>query len=673
MAFGDKIQINPDSLLLRYINSVKQTTISTSDGGKNIVTVTDSDGNTNEVVIQNGSKGSTGPKGATGATGATGPTGATGSVGPQGSTGATGPTGPSGPVGPTGKTGSAGATGPTGATGKTGNIGATGPTGPRGATGSQGSVGATGPTGPKGATGNIGPTGPRGLTGATGSQGSTGAVGPTGPKGATGNTGATGPTGPRGATGAKGATGATGPTGPSGRVIIGQKSGYTLGTNATSEGNNTVAYGKYSHSEGYQTNSSGDGSHAEGYSTTNPTSSYLYSTNTLIITRTQTEDAYNNWNASNSNYLAAIGKAAHAEGFNTLSVGEGSHSEGSKSAACAITAAHAEGQYTIASSCFAHAEGGSTAAYGTASHAEGTYAKAYGYASHAEGNSTISGYAVTKKLSSTTYTDVYTNYTHAAGYQTIACGDCSYAIGHYNAFTRYNEKLGHSIPAASNTSGIAFCVGNGTSSSVRSNAFSVAFNGVVKAKSTITASATADYAEFFEWEDKNCDNEDRVGYFVTLNGDKIKIVSDPDEYILGIISGNPFVVGNGDCDSWNGMYLTDEFRRVKLEPAPKIEMVKDENGNVSYVEVDGEYSGTRPILNPEYDNTLTYISRFDRKEWAAVGMLGVLPVRHDGTAKVNGYVTVTKDGIATSCERNTPNSWRVIKENSESVVEIIFK
>ena len=219
MAFGDKIQINPDSLLLRYINSVKQTTISTSDGGKNIVTVTDSDGNTNEVVIQNGSKGSTGPQGATGATGATGPTGATGSVGPQGSTGATGPTGPIGPVGPTGKTGSAGATGPTGATGKTGNTGPTGPQGATGATGPQGSVGATGPTGPKGATGNTGPTGPQGSTGATGPQGSTGAVGPTGPKGATGNTGATGPqgsTGATGPTGPRGATGATGPTGPQG-------------------------------------------------------------------------------------------------------------------------------------------------------------------------------------------------------------------------------------------------------------------------------------------------------------------------------------------------------------------------------------------------------------------------------------------------------------------------
>ena len=54
-------------------------------------------------------------------------------------------------------------------------------------------------------------------------------------------------------------------------------------------------------------------------------------------------------------------------------------------------------------------------------------------------------------------------------------------------------------------------------------------------------------------------------------------------------------------------------------------------------------------------------------------MLGVLAVRHDGTATVNGYVTVNENGIATTCDRTTENSYRVIKSNSDSVVEIIFR
>ena len=74
---------------------------------------------------------------------------------------------------------------------------------------------------------------------------------------------------------------------------------------------------------------------------------------------------------------------------------------------------------------------------------------------------------------------------------------------------------------------------------------------------------------------------------------------------------------------------------------------------------------------PEYDPERPYVQRSETKEWSAVGMLGVLAVRHDGTAKVNGYVTVNKDGIATACDRKSENSYRVIK--SDNAVEIIFR
>ena len=226
-----------------------------------------------------------------------------------------------------------------------------------------------------------------------------------------------------------------------------------------------------------------------------------------------------------------------------------------------------------------------------------------------------------------------------------------------------------------NTTGTAFVIGNGTDPSALSNAFSVQFDGTVKAQSTITASTTADYAEFFEWLDKNPNGEDRVGHFVTLDGDKIKIATSEDDYILGIVSGEPFVLGNGDCDTWNGMYLHDEFRRTMYEPAPKMIEILDNEGNPTgeYEEVEGKYKGTRPILNPDYDPTQEYVSRFDRAEWSPIGMLGVLAVLHDGTAEVNGYVTVNNEGIATKCTRDTRNSYRVIKKVSDKVVEVIFR
>ncbi len=337
-----------------------------------------------------------------------------------------------------------------------------------------------------------------------------------------------------------------------------------------------------------------------------------------------------------------VGMYSHAEGYNTAAMAKYSHTEG---------------YTTKASASYSHAEGYNTVTYGAYSHTEGYGTCTNGDCSHAEGSSTTT----------------LANCSHVEGSHTIASNFASHAGGHYNA----NMTTGG---ASNNTTGTAFVIGNGTSDSAKSNAFSVQYSGVVKAQSTITASTTADYAEYFEWIDKNPDNEDRVGYFVTLDGNEIRIANDEDDYILGVVSGEPFVLGNGDCDVWNGMHLRDKFRRTIYEPAPLVEEVIDEEGHPTgeFKEVFDEegnpvYQGTRPVLNPNYDHTKPYTNRADRPEWSAVGMLGVLPVRHDGTAKVNGYVTVNKEGIATACEKSHENSYRVIHENADDVVEIIFR
>ena len=309
---------------------------------------------------------------------------------------------------------------------------------------------------------------------------------------------------------------------------------------------------------------------------------------------------------------------------------------------------HAEGKSTTASGDCSHAEGSSTKASGESSHAEGEGTNACGYTSHAEGiSTTASG-----------------TFSHASGMYTSASNFASFACGKFNAPMLNNENTG-----------TAFVIGNGIGGTSGSNAFSVQYNGIVKAKSTITASTTADYAEFFEWKDGNQYNEDRVGHFVTIDGNKIEIATDPDQYILGIVSGEPFVLGNGDCDTWNGMYLKDEFNRTIYEPAPKMELDKDTNEYKQVLDEDGNivYEGTRPKINPDYDPSKPYISRFDRKEWAPVGMLGVLSVIQDGTCEVNGYACCNKDGIATKCNRTDPGAYRVIAKISDKVVRVIFR
>lgn len=102
------------------------------------------------------------------------------------------------------------------------------------------------------------------------------------------------------------------------------------------------------------------------------------------------------------------------------------------------------------------------------------------------------------------------------------------------------------------------------------------------------------------------------------------------------------------------MWLSDEFNRVIYE-----------DGNLVY-------EGKRRKLNPDYDLTQKYISRFDRPEWDAIGMLGVLSAIQDGTCEVNGYCCCNKDGIATTCDRNTVGAYRVIKKISDQVVRVVF-
>lgn len=117
-------------------------------------------------------------------------------------------------------------------------------------------------------------------------------------------------------------------------INLGRKSGSTVGSYSTAEGNDTTASGIHSHAEGDGTNATGLQSHAEGV------------------------------------HAEASGRGAHAEGNNTKASG---------------AASHAEGYYAEASADYAHAEGYYTVASGTGSHAEGNHTETNGYYQHVQG------------------------------------------------------------------------------------------------------------------------------------------------------------------------------------------------------------------------------------------------------------------------------------------------
>lgn len=138
---------------------------------------------------------------------------------------------------------------------------------------------------------------------------------------------------------------------------------------------------------------------------------------------------------------STVGNYSVAEGYLTTASGYASHAEGRVSVA-SMRSSHAEGDGTTASGYYSHAEGYDTTASGGSSHAEGS-------------DTTASGL-----------------YSHSQNYGTIAASPSQTAIGMFN------------IEDANNA--YALIVGNGTHSTIRSNALTVDWDGNVACAGTVT-------------------------------------------------------------------------------------------------------------------------------------------------------------------------------------------
>lgn len=223
--------------------------------------------------------------------------------------------------------------------------------------------------------------------------------------------------------------------------------------------------------------------------------------------------------------------------------------------------------------------------------------------------------------------------------------------GSWNHATADNQTViginAKSTYKSSENASILFNIGNGHNiedgSLTQNSAMQVDFSGNVYAGGAYKTNG-ADYAEYFEWLDGNVDNQDRIGLFVTLDGDKIKLAN-KDDYILGVISANPSIVGNSAELDWHDKYKTDVYGRL----------IYDESHN--------------PIVSKNYNDTLEYVPRGARKEYSKVGLLGQLVVQDDGTCEVNGYCTASVNGVATKSD----SGYRVIKRIDETHIKIILK
>jgi hypothetical protein len=244
--------------------------------------------------------------------------------------------------------------------------------------------------------------------------------------------------------------------------------------------------------------------------------------------------------------------------------------------------------------------------------------------------------------------------------------------------------------------------GTTTTPALTNNRFRIDSTGAATMNGALTQNGTADYAEYFEWEDQNPNNEDRTGFFVSLNKDKIKI---DNTNVIGIVSATPSVIGDGAEEFWNKLHKRDIWGREIYQNYSGFTLLsnkKSENNQIYYVGPDNKIYLEHPtgsntkgtiaenitindinfknlvhvlkinVFNENYDSNQEYIPRSERKEWTAIGLLGKLYVR------TSEKITSQKIDVGSDGRAVNGSKYHVLKTTKEfdgdfGIIQILFK
>ncbi len=264
----------------------------------------------------------------------------------------------------------------------------------------------------------------------------------------------------------------------------------------------------------------------------------------------------------------------------------------------------------------------------------GTAAKA---TADASGNTITSTYATKSSLSSYATTSSLSSYLPLSGGTmtgNIRFGSTDYYFSTAGKVYASDVVIKGTYVAPSGTGKTC-----GTSSLKWANVFTSKVNNT-----------SADYAEYFEWEDGNPDDEDRRGLFVTLtDGERISLSANEDDDFLGIISADPAIICDDTSDAWVGKYKKDVFGSFIL----------DEDGN--------------KIISEDYDENQEYIPRSERSEWDMVGLLGKIIMVDDGTCVPNKYCKPCSDGSGRATVSDTITRCRCMKRVDDTHIKVFIR
>ena len=555
---------------------------------------------------------------------------------------------------------------PTANLGITGPRGPVGPQGERGPVGPQGEPGPAGKDGEPGAPGPVGPIGPRGERGEPGPRGEKGDKGEKGADGAQGPKGEKGDTGPQGLQGPKGEPGKDGENGKD-TVYLGNNepsAEYNIWLNPDGDSVDALATkaelsavenkipAEYVKSAAVADNkltlTKQDNTVVEFEGGGGGGSSYTFTNGLTETDGTVSWDLNNNIQKTGNNNLIILLNPLNesykpkATGKNGINIGINVNNYGARGIYPILIGQDNE---TSTNSIWAYC-------FGSGNVNDGRCAFCIG-----SNNSIITDKSINTGSviigSNVNASGKYGNGLFGVGTDLLVKSDYQFVQGKYNI--------------ADNSSIYRWIFGIGYEST-RANGYTLDGSGNGTFAGTVSSSTGADYAEYFEWKDGNPNNEDRVGYIVCLDGDKIVKANTGDD-ILGICSGTAMVLGDSAEWNWSKRYLTDDFGRIIYED--RIEHHKAiYNPDGELIEEAWDEEVHAPKINPDYDASQPYTKRADRPEWQIVGMMGKLYVRDDGSCVVNGYADV-KDGIATKATGKT--NMRVMARVNENIVRVLLK
>jgi hypothetical protein len=229
------------------------------------------------------------------------------------------------------------------------------------------------------------------------------------------------------------------------------------------------------------------------------------------------------------------------------------------------------------------------------------------------------------------------------GYRYRESGSSTYAL--YSSVSHAAYTGGHIQLYTTRTSNSAFDFISAYANSAGDLKFHVRGDGALSSDIAATTPA-ADYAEYFEWQDGNPDNEDRVGYSVQLVGNQVIKSLESSENVIGVVSGNPSFVGDSAWNFWTDKYVKDDFNRRIWEDYNVIawdEIIKDDRENEKIInhsfaedeipegiiipENHTVIKEKREKLNPNFNKNLEYVNRENRPEWSTIGLVGKLRLR----------------------------------------------